>query len=178
MSVSSHLNPEPERRLWVVRAAMAREDAAADLKLGALAAFAAAEAAWLLCGSHGLLSSLSGLALAAAAVIGLYGVSPYSESAARLPLRGSQKSQPAQGDSMLSAADLAKYSHADLVNLLDRYLGGGVTATPYYEDIVAKALFLARLACRKRRLLLAQAALLLAGQLGLFLRAFGGRACG
>ena len=47
MSVSSHLNPEPERRLWILHGNMRHAVEWTDIKLGALAVFAAAQMALL-----------------------------------------------------------------------------------------------------------------------------------
>ncbi|HAU90645.1 MAG TPA: hypothetical protein DCW72_10690, partial [Elusimicrobia bacterium] len=47
MSVSSHLNPEPERRLWIIHEKVRLAADRTDLKLAALAVFAALELALL-----------------------------------------------------------------------------------------------------------------------------------
>ncbi len=47
MSVSAHLTPEPERRLWLMLENARHEAEGAERKAAALAAFAAAELAFL-----------------------------------------------------------------------------------------------------------------------------------
>jgi len=53
----------------------------------------------------------------------------------------------------------------ELVNIMDRYLGGGVTATPYYDDIVGQIVLTARRITRKVRALAAAGALAVLAQL-------------
>ncbi len=163
MSVSSHLNPEPERRLWIMHGNMRRAAARADVKLGALAVFALMEIALLrvdfVCGA---LSCAAMTALCAVLPLCLLAVSPFLDSAA---VRSGTSGRPRPSDSLVTAGDLAKYPQMELVIALDKYLGGGVTATPYYEDIVGQISLSARLAVRKELLLKAASALALAAQL-------------
>ena len=55
------------------------------------------------------------------------------------------------GDFLISAYDIAKYTHNELILRLDKYLGGGITAMQYYEDIVGQIVISARIAARKQR---------------------------
>lgn len=148
MSVSSHLNPEPERRLWVIHEKVRLEAERADLRLGALAFFSALQMALL---NHGSLAFAASLLLVSVLPVCLFAVSPFIDVKGRMKvLDGTGK--PGELDSMLLARDLVKYPQMELVVLLDRYLGGGITSTPYYEDIVAQILRQSRLAARKARL--------------------------
>ncbi|MDP2332052.1 MAG: hypothetical protein Q8M19_15300, partial [Reyranella sp.] len=47
MSVSAHLTPEPERRLWLILESMRHEVDSADARIAGLTAFAAAELAFI-----------------------------------------------------------------------------------------------------------------------------------
>ena len=47
-----------------------------------------------------------------------------------------------------------EYAHGELIYRLDKYLGGGITATPYHEDLVGQIVIHARIAVRKQRLAL------------------------
>ena len=67
----------------------------------------------------------------------------------------------------LVADDLAKYSHLELITRLDKYLGGGITATQYYEDIIGEIVVCARIAARKQRLFRVACIVVGLGQLGL-----------
>jgi len=49
---------------------------------------------------------------------------------------------------------------------LDKYLGGGITATPYHEDIVGQIVIHARIAVRKQRLFNAACVIVGIAQLG------------
>lgn len=167
MSVSTHLTPDPERRLLILRESMQESVSWADKKLGALTAFAAAQLAWLyMAAPAGALSLAAMAALAAALPIGIFAFSPLIGKPG--PLKGPHRSD----DSLVLAEDLAKYTSAEMVLLLDRYFGGGITATQYYEDIVAQIIAGARLAVRKTRFF--KYASLLAGiaQLCLLARVF------
>ncbi|MBI4350825.1 MAG: hypothetical protein HY550_05255 [Elusimicrobia bacterium] len=156
MSVSSHLNPEPERRLWIMHGNMRRAVERADLKLGALTAFAAAEAAFIKFALPGLPQAYPALLLLAAVVVaGLVTLSPLMEAQRQLSLLDPRMDKRRAGDCLIYAPDIAKYPQVELVILLDKYLGGGVTATPYYEDIVGQIVVNARIATRKQRFLLA-----------------------
>lgn len=158
MSVSSHLSPEPERRLWIIHGNMRRSIERTDLKLLALTAFAAAQTALVeIAAPEGAFSHAALALLAAVVPIGLFALSPAIETQRQLPLDPRMDERRA-GDCLISAPDIAKYPQVELVILYDKYLGGGVTATPYYEDIVGQIVSSARIATRKRRLFLAACA--------------------
>jgi hypothetical protein len=146
MSVSSHLTPEPERRLWLILEGMQAAAARADRTLAALAALALAECAVLRGGPAWAVGPL--LAVLVAAVFGL---SPLSRAVKWMPWLEPPRTKFGVDDSLVSAADLAKYPVGEMINRLDRYLGGGITATQYYEDIVREISVTARAAARKQR---------------------------
>jgi hypothetical protein len=152
MSVSSHLTPEPERRLRVIHGDLYDSLKWTDRKLGAITLFAAVQMAVVkFVSPEGALSYISLLALCAVLPAGIFGISPFIETPKPLPLLD-PANKPRAADSLLNEHDIAGYSQLELVNFLDRYLGGGITATPYYEDIVAQIVIGARIATRKRRL--------------------------
>lgn len=165
MSVSSHLTPEPERRLWAILDSLRASVAAADWQLLALATFSAVEVLLLRLTSAGdPCETLGSLLLSIGICLGLGAF----VARPKLPGNGT-KLDPARGkqsidDSLITAEDLAKYAHGELVLKMDRYLGGGITATQYHEDLVGEIGVNARLAVRKRRMLVILAALVLAGQ--------------
>ncbi len=163
MSVSSHLTPEPERRLWAILDSLRASVAAADWQLLALTAFSAAEA--LLLRFTGPGEAAGSFVLAVAACLGLAAF----VARPKLPGNGTRL-DPARGkqsvdDSLITAEDLAKYAHGELILKMDRYLGGGITATQYHEDLVAEIGVNARLAVRKRRMLVILGGVVLLGQL-------------
>lgn len=161
-SVSSHLTPEPERRLWLILEDTRRVGALADVKIAALIALSAAELAAMRPLGLGAL-----VALWAALPLGLFAFS----SLERLPGLLSfldPSGKPHVDDNLVSVEDLAKYSHGELVHRFDKYLGGGITATQYHEDIVGQIVAAARVAARKRRLLRLLLVLAAAGQFNLF----------
>lgn len=168
MSVSAHLTPEPERRLWLILESMRHAVDSADLRIGGLTAFAVAELAFikilLPVGTPGLIALMS---LTAVLPLGVFAFAPMK----RLP-KWLQFLEPGRGkikaeDSLITVDDLVKYSHGELIFRLDKYLGGGITATPYYEDIVGQIVENARIAARKQRLLRAINVVAGLGQLGL-----------
>jgi hypothetical protein len=168
MSVSSHLTPEPERRLWAVLDFLRAEAARADWRLLALTGFSAAELLLLRqAGAHGWLAWAGMCALPAATVFGLFAFAPLARLPGPLAFFEPGKGRQTIDDSFITADDVAKYAHGELVLKMDRYLGGGITATQYHEDLVREIGTNARLAARKRRLLLIQCALVGAGQLAL-----------
>ena len=57
-------------------------------------------------------------------------------------------------DYLLDENDLSKYSRTELVNFLDKYLGGGISSTPYYEDLVSRISCAALCLIRKKRIFL------------------------
>lgn len=168
MSVSSHLNPEPERRLWIIHENLKRSLEWTDIKLWALAFFAALElAAVSYALPPGALRAAALALLAASLPVSALALTPFLETPPRMPLADPARGRPHPGDSMLAARDLAKYPQIELVNILDRYLGGGVTATPYYEDIVGQIVLAARVITRKSRVLAAAGTLAVLAQLAL-----------
>ena len=173
MSVSSHLNPEPERRLWVIHETVSRASDRTDVKLAVLAFFCAVQMPIILgVFREGPLSLAAVALLALALPPALAAFSPLAETPRQVPLLDRKVGRMLPSDSFLQAADLARYPHIELVNRLDRYLGGGITATQYYEDIVARIIMVSRTAARKRRLFALACAPALAAQLALVLRLF------
>jgi len=173
MSVSSHLTPDPERRLWVIHEDIYKSLEWTDMKLGALTAFAAGQMAVIRFITPESAPGLAALAaLCAALPAGILGCSPFIETLRPIPLLDARENKPRTGDSPFNAYDLARYSQLELTNFLDRYLGGGITATPYYEDIVAKIVIGARIAARKRRLFAGVCVLATAAQLCLLVQLF------
>ncbi len=137
----------------------------ADAKLALLAIFSLLEMALLwLDAAFGLLAGAVVLVLSPILPLCVFAVSPFIEIAARTPLPDNRE-EPGHVDSLVTPRDLAKHPQLELVNLLDKYLGGGVTATPYYEDIVGRIVVTARAAVRKQSFFRVACALSLAGQL-------------
>lgn len=168
MSVSSHLSPEPERRLWIIHENMRRQVEWTDIKLGALMVFSAAQMALIKLLVPGGALTYPALALLAAVLpIGLTALSPLIEAQRQFPLLDPGLHRRGAGDCLILARDIAKYPQIELVILMDKYLGGGVTATQYYEDIVGQIVGGARIATRKRRLFLAACVLAGIVQFGL-----------
>lgn len=168
MSVSSHLTPEPERRLWAILEFLRASVALADRHLLALSAFAAFELVYLKQGgTSGFCGWLGSLALALAAPFGLLAFAPLARLPEKLGFLEPGKGRQSVDDSFITADDLVKYAHGELILKMDRYLGGGITATQYHEDLVAEIGTQARLSARKRRLLLIQCLLTGLGQLAL-----------
>ncbi|MCM2267722.1 MAG: hypothetical protein NDI60_08140 [Elusimicrobiales bacterium] len=166
MSISSHLSPDPERRLLVIHDGVRRAAEWTDLKLGLLTLLAALELPWAAgLAPAGALSYAAGALLCAALMVALAALSPFTELVRQLPLLDQPVGRMQAEDSMLLPSDLARYPHTELVFRLDKFLGGGITATKYYEDIVARIIALARAGSRKRRLLLASGVLVMAAQL-------------
>ena len=146
----------------------------ADRKIAALTAFAAAELAFVpLPAPAGPLGFLIRLSLAASLPLGVFAFAPLGRLPPFLSFLDEAKHKTSVNDCLISVEDLAKYTQGELVNRLDRYLGGGITATPYYEDIVGQIAANASAAARKRRLFRASCALVGAGQLCLLARMFG-----
>lgn len=175
MSVSSHLTPQPESRLWILfdntRHAVERSEA----KIAGLAAFAALELGFVASSGPGaFLSLVTVLPLFAAIVLGLAASLPLARLPRWLQDLEPPVDKPAAADCMVLAEDIAKYTQAEMILRLDRYLGGGITATQYYEDIVGQIVLQARAAARKERLFRWTCLLVLAGQPGLLLRVLRG----
>ncbi|MDE2489850.1 MAG: hypothetical protein KGM24_03330 [Elusimicrobia bacterium] len=157
MSVSSHLTPEPERRLWLILEGVRDEAERAEWKCAALAALCAVELARAPEPARAL------LALSAAA--GVLALLPFPHKPRRVPLLDPAPARASGDDRLISPHDAIKYAYGELVLKLDRYLGGGVSTTPYYEDLVAEIALNARRAARKRRVLALVAVLTALGQL-------------
>ena len=166
MSISAHLTPEPERRLTLILENMRHEGEWADKKIGALTVFAAAEL--VLARPAGPFSFL----LAVALPLGVFAFAPLARLPSILSFLDADKHKTSVNDCLIAVEDLAKYSQGELINRLDRYLGGGITATPYYEDIVGQIVARASVAARKRRLFRAACLIVGIAQLGPLLQAF------
>ncbi len=171
MSVSTHLSPEPERRLLIILESMRHAGEAADAKALALTALAAGEAVALkLVGAGGVFGGLAMASLAASLPLGVLAFSPLTKTPKWLPFLEPRVEKSGPDDCLLEVADLAKATRADLTLRLDRYLGGGVTSTVYYEDVVGQIILCARTAARKQILLDGLYRLVFLGQAGLCLR--------
>ncbi len=145
MSVSSHLTPDPERRLRVMHENIYNSLNRADRKLGTITFFAAVQMAVVrFVAPEGAMGYLALLILCAVLPIG---VSPFIETPKPIPLL-KPEDKPHPGDSLIDEYDIVRYSQIELTNFLDRYLGGGITATPYYVDIIAQIVIGA---CASRR---------------------------
>jgi len=169
MSISAHLTPEPERRLTLILENMRHEGEWADKKIGALTAFAAAELAFA--GASGPLGFAIAAALAAALPLGVFAFSPLARVPAWLSFLDAGKHKTSVNDCLVAFEDLAKYTQGELINRLDRYLGGGITATPYYEDIVGQIVSRASVAARKQRLFRVECVVVGLAQVGLLAQA-------
>ena len=169
MSVSSHLTPEPERRLWVILEEQRSAARWSDARVWALGLLAAPQLA-MLGGRGGGLAAAAVALLLAALLVAAFSLSPLAEAPSRLPVLEPALGKGAPGDALIVAEDIAKYAHSELVLKLDRYLGGGVSSTQYYEDIVALILLASRTAVRKQRLLVAAGTLFGLAEVCLFAR--------
>lgn len=170
MSISSHLTPEPERRLWLILEHMQHAVESADRRIAAITAFAALELALLklLMLSGGPLGLPTLALLALALPLGVFAFSPLSGKPKASFFTELHKDKPSVDHCLIWAEDIAKYTHSELVHRFDKYLGGGITATPYHEDIVGQVVVHARVAVRKQRLFTASCVLVGAAQLGVF----------
>ena len=131
MSVSSHLTPEPERRLWIIHENMRHSVEWADRKIAAITACTAAQMALIgLLAPAGTVSYLALVALSVVLPLGVFAFSPLTEVARRLPFLEPSDDRSHAADFLLSVHDIAAYSQTELVNRMDKYLGGGITATP------------------------------------------------
>lgn len=153
--ISTHLSPEPERRLWTICENVRDELRYADKKLAAITGLCAAELAFTAwdtaTGPAGPLALVCVMALTAGLLLGLAAFC-ISRAPKRLFLAaGLDERRP--DDSFVDFEDLAKYSHGDLIARFDKYLGGGIAATHYFEDIVGQIHEQSRVAASKRRLL-------------------------
>ena len=168
MSVSAHLTPEPERRLWLILESMRHAVDAADLRIAGLTTFAVFELAFIHvlmpAGSSGRLALAT---LTAALPLGVFAFAPMRRLPKWLQFLEPRQDKVRADDSLILVDDLVKYSHGELIFRLDKYLGGGITATPYYEDVVGQIVENARVAARKQRLLRITCFVVGVGQLGL-----------
>ncbi|MDD5656953.1 MAG: hypothetical protein PHF00_06830 [Elusimicrobia bacterium] len=161
MTVSSHLTPEPERRLWLLLNSVRRARNGLDARTGGLTAFVALQLASLQFLAPGGITGLIALAgLGTALILGVLAYYPFSG------VPGSRREAPTPADCFLSPRDLAKYSHNELILRLEKYLGGGVTATPYHEDLVGQIVTSARVVRRKETLFRAACVAAVIGQFG------------
>ena len=147
LSVSSHLTPDPERRLRRMLDNLHEQQRSAEFKLSAAAIAAAIEMFAVLpsrTGTEFLLSLVICFAFA--------GLSPFMETDKKLPVLDCKETD-LPDDYILDEYDLAKYSSSELVNFLDKYLGGGISATPYYEDLVSRIAYRSRRLVRRHRML-------------------------
>lgn len=168
MSVSSHLTPEPERRLWLIWESMQSAIDGADARLGGLALLSAGELLGLYAGpAVGPTGIFALLTLGATAALAVFGLSPLSHAHAWAAWLEPQHAKSTLDDSLVAVDDVAKYAVGELINRLDKYLGGGITATRYYEDIVGQIARSSRVAVRKRRVLRSAVVLATAGQVAL-----------
>ena len=110
--ISSHLSPEPERRIWILLENMRSYQADAERKLAAVAAVALFELAFLNA------SALRNPPLALAFLLGFVGY------ATPLPRRLDVQADKTTDDSLVTPEGLAKYTHGDLIVRLDKFLGG------------------------------------------------------
>lgn len=153
MSVSSHLTPEPERRLWVILEHMQHSVEWNDRKIAAITVFAVIELALVrTLAPGGPLGFLTLLLLSSALPLGVFAFSPLSGKPKTSYLAEPHKDKPSIDHCMIWADDIARYTHSELVHRFDKYLGGGITATPYHEDIAGQIVVNARIAVRKQRL--------------------------
>ena len=168
MSVSSHLSPEPERRLWVIHENVRRSVEWTDTKLGILAVLAVLEIPVIFGGFRpGLLTYAGALLMCLALPLVLAGLSPFVDAPGPVSLLDQPVGKMLPDDSFLLARDLARYPHAELVFRLEKYLGGGITSLRYHEDIVARIIAVSRACVRKERLFSAACGAALAAQLAL-----------
>lgn len=153
--ISTHLSPEPERRLWTISESVRDELRYADRKLAALTGLCAAELAFTAwdtaTGPAGRLAVPCVVALSAGLLLGLAAFC-LSRAPKRLFLDAALDERRPD-DSFVDFEDLAKYSHGDLIARFDKYLGGGIASTHYFEDIVGQIHDRSRVAASKRRML-------------------------
>ena len=146
LSVSSHLTPDPERRLGRMLETLRQKRNMADFKLAAAAAISAVEM-FAVMPSHAGAEVFLSLAMLAA----LAGLSELMDKAGEIKyLDRTDSSLP--DDYIIDEKDLIRYSRSELVNFLDKYLGGGISSTPYYEDLVSRISYTARSVVRKKRM--------------------------
>jgi hypothetical protein len=138
-----------------------------DRRIAAITAFAALELAFIkMLAPAGPLGFSTIVLLALALPLGVFAFSPLSGKPKWPYLPEPRKDKPSVDHCMLWAEDIAKYTHSELVHRLDKYLGGGITATPYHEDLVGQIVIHARIAVRKQRLFKAACVVVGIAQLG------------
>jgi hypothetical protein len=165
------LTPDPERRLWVIHENMRHSVEWADRKIVALTAFTAMQMALIeLLAPSGPVSHLALVTLSIVLPLGVFAYSPLTEVSRRLPFLEPSDDRSYAADFLLSVHDIATYSQSELINRMDKYLGGGISATPYYEDIVGQIVIYARIAARKQRLFRIACIIVGIVQLGLFVQ--------
>ncbi len=168
MTISAHLTPKPEERLRFLLDTVSHSAEWADRKIGALTFFAAAEAAFIHTAiPHGPLSALALVMLGAALPLGVLAFSPLTRVPRWLAILEPPVEKSEEGNGFIDVESLANHSRQDLVLTLDKYLGGGITSTPYFEDLVGQIILHARVTARKRRLFGASCALVGVGQMAL-----------
>lgn len=168
MSISSHLTPEPERRLWAILDTMRRQVEWTDAKLAVLLLIAALEGAFIgVTGPSGVFGRACLAAFGLTLLVAVFALLPLLRTPKWLPFLEPLGEKAIPADNLLSAEALSKLTFTEAIQLLDRYLGGGITATQYHEDLVREAVGHARVAVRKRRLFTAACVLAVLGQLAL-----------
>lgn len=173
VSISAHLTPEPERRLTLILENMRHAGEYADRKIGAMTAFAAVELIFLrFMTPEGPFGSAAAAALTAVLPLGVFAFAPLARLPKFLSFLDEAKHKTSVNDCLIAVEDLAKYTQGELIGRLDRYLGGGITATPYYEDIVGQIVAYASIAARKQRLFKAACVIVGAAQLCLLAQLF------
>ena len=174
MSVSSHLTPEPERRLWTILESVEHAAEWTDKKIAALTAFAAAELIFIKLLAPATPMGYLGLVfLSAALPLGVFAFSPLTGAPQRLTVLEPLRKKHSIDDCLLVPDDIANYAHGELIQLLDKYLGGGITSTRYYEDIIGQIVVHARISKRKQRLFRTACIVVGIGQIGLLGRLIG-----
>lgn len=156
--ISSHLSPEPERRLWIIHENLRHEQERVENKLALAGALSLAQL-WAV--HH----SWAAYPLAAAFIVALLGAT--AGRWRRLSFLDPGDRKDIVDDYLVTPAGLAKYTHGDLIARFDKFLGGGITNTKYFEDLIGEIAALAKTAWRKQRLFRASCVLLWLGQLAL-----------
>lgn len=168
MSISSHLTNEPERQLRIFLDTMEASVDRSDRRIAALTVFAAGGAAFAsLVLPEGTQRLAALVPLAAALPLGVLGYSPMRELAGWYCFLDPSQSKSSSEECLPLAEHLAKYSHSELTNRLEKYLGGGVVATQYYEDLVTQIGLSARAASRKQTIFRILSGVVGIGQLAL-----------